>query len=129
MPKTTNLDQDVALSALNSLSQVTESSIDGLTDVNNRLAQVRRQRRRGWSWRKIVADPATPNPLSAATRIAADLAIATGEFRRALAHALRDEGLGLAKIGPLLSVSRQRVGALLNRGRQADDHGAGAGAG
>jgi hypothetical protein len=122
MPETTNLDNDVALSALNSLSQVTESSISGLADVNSQLAQVRRQRRRGWSWRRIVADPAIPNPLSAATSIAADLAVATGEFRRALAHALRNEGLALAKIGPLLSVSRQRVGALLHRGRQTSGH-------
>jgi hypothetical protein len=121
MPDTTDLDHDVALNALNSLSQTTESSIDGLANVNSQLAELRRRRRRGWSWRRIIAESDSPNPLAIATSVAANLAVATGEFRRALVKALRNEGLPLTKIAPLLEVSRQRVGALLNRGGRAND--------
>lgn len=113
MTDTANPEQDVALEALNTLSGVTASSIEGLSEVHSQLTQVRRRRRRGWSWRRIISAGDSPNPLAGVTGIAASLAIASAEFRRALAHALRKEGLQLIKIAPLLDVSRQRVGALL----------------
>jgi hypothetical protein len=120
MTDTANPEHDVALEALNTLSEVTASSIDGLTEVHSQLTRVRRRRRRGWSWRRIVSASDSPNPLAGVTHIAARLAIASAEFRRALAHALRNEGMQLTKIAPLLDVSRQRIGALLRprRGRR-----------
>jgi hypothetical protein len=109
---TDTAEEDVALQALDTLSEVTSASIDGLTEVQSQLAQVRRRRRRGWTWRRIASSDDV-SPLASATGIAANLAVASGEFRRSLAHALRNEGMQLTKIGPLLDVSRQRVGALL----------------
>ena len=113
MTDTANPEQDVALEALDALSDVTASSIEGLTEVRSHLTQVRRRRRRGWSWRRILSADDSPNPLAGVTGIAASLAIASAEFRRALAHSLRREGLQLTRIAPLLDVSRQRIGALL----------------
>jgi hypothetical protein len=120
MPDTKQADEDLALSALNSLSETTASSIEGLTAVNFQLAEVRRRRRRGWTWLRIASNADGPNPLATVTAIAADLAVATGEFRRALAHSLRSEGLPLSRIASLLDVSRQRVGALLHRSQQRE---------
>lgn len=120
MSDTKQADEDLALSALNSLSETTASSTEGLTAVNSQLAEARRRRRCGWSWLRIASDTDVPNPLAIVTAIAADLAISAGEFRRALAHSLRSEGLPLSKIASLLDVSGQRVGALLHRARQSE---------
>jgi hypothetical protein len=113
MTETAKTEHDVALDALDTLSDVAASSIEGLTEVHAQLAQVRRRRRRGWTWRRIVSSEESLHPLTSATGIAANLAIASAEFRRGLAHALRNEGMQLTKIAPLLDVSRQRIGALL----------------
>jgi hypothetical protein len=113
-----NPEHDVALEALNTLADVTSSSIDGLAEVRSQLTQVRRRRRRGWSWQRIISADDSPNPLTGVTGIAATLAIASAEFRRALAQALRNEGMQLTKIAPLLDVSRQRIGALLRPRRR-----------
>jgi hypothetical protein len=121
MTDTANPEQDVALEALKTLSEVTASSIDGLTEVHSQLTQVRRRRSRGWSWRRIVSADDSPNPLVGVTGIAARLAVASADFRRALARALRNEGMQLSKIAPLLDVSRQRIGALL-RPRRPSSH-------
>jgi hypothetical protein len=119
MTSTANAEQDVALEALNTLSDVAASSINGLTEVHAQLAVVRRRRRRGWSWRRIASSDDSPNPLANVTGIAANLAMASAGFRRALAHALRSEGMQLTKIAPLLDVSRQRIGALLRPRRES----------
>jgi hypothetical protein len=117
----THTEHDVALDALDTLSDVAATSIEGLTEVQTQLAQVRRRRRRGWTWRRIVSSEDSPKPLEKVTAIAANLAIASAEFRRGLAHSLRNEGLQLTKIAPLLEVSRQRIGALLRPRRQHGD--------
>jgi predicted XRE-type DNA-binding protein len=52
------------------------------------------------------------SPLSAAAKIAANLACRAGEFRRALARALHNEGMRITEIASLFEVSRQRVSAL-----------------
>ena len=67
MTDAANPEQDVALEALNTLSDVTASSIDGLTEARAELTQIRRRRRRGWSWRRIVSANASPNPLAGVT--------------------------------------------------------------
>jgi hypothetical protein len=113
MTETAKTEHDVALDALDALSDAAASSIEGLTEVHTQLAQVRRRRRRGWTWRRIVSSEDSLQPLTNATGIAANLAVASAEFRRGLAHALKNEGMQLTQIAPLLEVSRQRIGALL----------------
>jgi hypothetical protein len=108
---------DATLSALNNLAEVTSSSIETLGEVHDQLALVERRRRRGWSWRRIFSQARTPNPLALVTCVAIELGRATAEFRRAIARALRSEGMTISDVGPILSVSRQRVSALLRPGR------------
>jgi len=104
---------DGALVALEVLSEVTASSIEGLSEVNERIEGARRRRGEGWSWERIVSSTDLAGSMSTLARLAAGLGRASGEFRRALAHALRSEGLRLTEIGRFLDVSRQRVSALL----------------
>ena len=118
MTETADTEHDVALDALDALSDAAASSIDGLAEVHSQLAHLRRRRRRGWTWRRIISSEDSLHPLASVTRIAANLAIASAEFRRGLAHALRNEGMQLTRIAPLLDVSRQRIGALLRPRRR-----------
>jgi hypothetical protein len=64
-------------------------------------------------WRHILSDSDVPNPSSLLTKVAADLALACGGFRRAMAIGLRREGLHITEIASLFDVSRQRVSALI----------------
>jgi hypothetical protein len=105
--------QDVALEALETLAEVTSSGIDGLNDVNEQLSHAQRQRRMGWTWHRIVANTDLADSLSAMARITAELARASGEFRRSLVHVLRGEGIAISEIGHFFAVSRQRVSTLL----------------
>jgi hypothetical protein len=104
--------------ALMKLSDVAASSANELISLNEDLAELRDHRERGWSWRRIISDGDLPSPLSTLAKIAADIARASGSFRRALALGLRDEGMQVTEIAKLFEVSRQRVSALL-RGRSA----------
>jgi hypothetical protein len=107
------IERDPVLEALTNLSAVATSSANDLADLNEDLAILRRNRLQGWTWRRIITDANSPNPLSLLTKIAADLARACGGFRRALAVGLRREGLQVTEIAGLFEVSRQRVSALL----------------
>jgi hypothetical protein len=114
-------EQDVALGALDALSEATTSSIEGLNEVNEQFTVAKRRRRVGWSWQRIVSSTDLPSALSAVARTTADLGRASGEFRRSLAQVLRGEGIRLADIGHYLAVSRQRVGALIRSRRTESD--------
>jgi hypothetical protein len=116
---------DPVLLALTNLSEVATSSASDLAELNENLAILRRNRLQGWSWRRIIADAESPNPLALLTKIAADLARACGGFRRALAVGLRREGLQVTEIATLFVVSRQRVSALLRPGAGGDGDGDG----
>jgi predicted XRE-type DNA-binding protein len=109
-------EDDPALGALSALSDVAESSATSLTRLGDELSIMRRRRKRGWSWRRIVSADDSPNPMSIVTRIINNLGRASSELRRALARALRNEGLQVTEIAGLFGVSRQRVSALFRRG-------------
>jgi hypothetical protein len=119
MEDAVDLREDSALDALTTLSKVTSRGVEDLNAVQDDLATMEERRRRGWSWRRILASTESHNPLSDVARIVADLGIASGRFRRALARALRGEGMRINEIGSLLEVTRQRVSALV-RNRRPD---------
>ncbi len=108
---------DPALRALTSLSEVAAAGANELQALDADISTMKGQRRRGWSWSRIISAAGSPNPLSIVTRIASDLSRANGALRRALARALRDEGMQLTDIARLFGVTRQRVGALLRPDR------------
>jgi hypothetical protein len=114
MTDTQNTANDAAIRALTTLSEAAASSANNLVDVHDELADMGRRKRQGWSWRQILSSDGwtTANPLSGVTGIVANLARAAGEFRRALARGLRNEGMRVSDIASLFDVSRQRVSAL-----------------
>jgi hypothetical protein len=113
MAETEEIEQDQVLEALASLSDVATSSANELIALSEDLADIRRHRISGWSWRRIVSSEDSPKPLSVLTHIASEFARASGGYRRALAHGLRDEGMQVTEIASLFEVSRQRVSALI----------------
>ena len=117
MAEPLEVEQDPVLEALAILSALAVSSASDLMDLNNDLAGLRRNRLEGWTWQRIIADADTSNPLSLLSKIAADLALACGGFRRALALGLRREGLQITEIASIFEVSRQRVSALVRPNR------------
>ena len=56
-------EQDVALGALDALSEATTSSIEGLNEVNEQFTVAKRRRRVGWSWQRIVVEHRSPERL------------------------------------------------------------------
>jgi hypothetical protein len=121
--ETETAESDAALDALEHLSDVTNSSIEGLTEVNVQLDSALRRLGQGWSWHRIVSSTDLAGCMAALASIGASLARAGGGFRRSLAQALRDEGIRVTEIGGFLAVSRQRVSALLRHQRAADTTG------
>ena len=113
-------EQDPVLDALSSLSDIATSSAKDLNALDQDLAGMERLRRRGWTWRRIVASSDSPNALSKLGKIASDLGRASGEFRRALVRGLRQEGMQVTQVAKLLEVSRQRVSALIHPRRTVD---------
>jgi len=113
MTDTKDAQQDAALDALTTLSEVADRGVEELKVVSQDLAEMRGKRVQGWSWRQIVSSDNGQNPLAALTSLLAGLGRAGGEFRRALARALRVEGMRVTEIGGLLDVSRQRISALI----------------
>ena len=118
MPGIDEHEGDPALEALSTLEAATAMSIAGLNEVQDQLSDLHKRRLHGWSWRRIYASDDAPQPLAAVTSIAANLGRASANFRRAVVRALHSEGMHLSSIGPLLAVSRQRVGVLLRHQRE-----------
>jgi hypothetical protein len=114
------VEEDPVLDALANLSDAAKSSVSHLNALHEELAVVRAHRLHGWTWRRILADADLTNPLSSLTRVMADLARASGGFRRALAVGLRREGMKVTEIASHFDVSRQRVSALV-RSHPAED--------
>jgi hypothetical protein len=106
-------DDDVAMVALDHLASAAEQSVNEIHAVQRDLDIMKEQRKRGWSWRRIVAEPGVPQPLTRVARLAAHLATAGGAFRRALARALRAEGMQVNGIADIFGVSRQRISTLV----------------
>jgi ribosomal protein L17 len=113
MAETHAIEQDPVLEALAWLSDIATSSANELLALTEDLADIRRHRVSGWSWRHIVSAKDSPKPLTVLTEVASNFARASGGYRRALACGLRAEGMQVTEIASLFEVSRQRVSALI----------------
>jgi hypothetical protein len=113
MSEPLEIEEDPVLDALTGLSEAAASGADDLTELNEDLARIRQSRLEGSSWRHIIASTTAPHSLSLMSKLVADLALACGGFRRALAHGLRREGLQVTEIATIFRVSRQRISALI----------------
>jgi len=115
MTTTTQEERDPGLGALEMLSEAATLSANELVHLDAELTTMRRRRRRGWSWSRIISSEGSDDPLATVMKIVTILGRASGALRRALARSLRDEGMRVTDIASLFGVSRQRVSALSRR--------------
>jgi hypothetical protein len=80
-----------------------------------RVRSLQRARANGTSWPEILAGQGKPGVLELIGRMLSRLGESGGNLRRALAGALRDQGLSTPAIAEAFGVSRQRVSNLLRR--------------
>jgi DNA-directed RNA polymerase sigma subunit (sigma70/sigma32) len=104
---------DAASMALDYLVETLEQIEVVAQQALARAELLERQREEGGSYRQIISSEERPPLVELVSRMIDVLIDAGGQFRRAEASALYDEGATMDEIGALFGVSRQRVSALL----------------
>ena len=99
--------------ALRDLESALDANARRMAQIKRRIAEIRRERSAGRSYREIVE--ATTGNLSVQLITEATQAFAEigARFRRAEALALHGEGMTMEEIAKKFGVTRQRVSALL----------------
>jgi len=109
--------------ALRDLERVLDANARRMAQIKRRIAEIRRQRSAGRSYREIVE--AAKGDLS--VQLITEATQALDEFgarvRRAEASALYSEGMTMEEIAKKFGVTRQRVSALLRDGGEASGDG------
>ena len=108
---------DAFLEALTALDAALADHQQRLKLIKQRMAQLRRLRANGASYADIVASRDGPLLVQMLTESSAALDSSGAIVRRAEAQALYAEGLTMEQIAEHFGVSRQRVSALLRKGR------------
>ena len=113
--------------ALRDLESALDANARRTAQIKRRIAEIRRERSAGRSYREIVE--ATTGNLSVQLITEATQALAEigARFRRAEALALHGEGMTMEEIAKKFGVTRQRVSALLRDagGQTSGDRGRG----
>jgi DNA-directed RNA polymerase sigma subunit (sigma70/sigma32) len=109
---------DAASMALDYLVETLEQIEVVAQQALARAELLERQREEGGSYRQIMSNEERPLLVELVSRMIDVLIDAGGQFRRAEASALYDEGATMDEIGALFGVSRQRVSALLASARK-----------
>jgi DNA-directed RNA polymerase sigma subunit (sigma70/sigma32) len=85
--------------------------------MKKRIAQIRREREAGRSYREIVDDERSPLVVRLLTESGQALAETGARVRRTEARALHEEGMTMEQIAEKFGVTRQRVSGLLREAR------------
>ena len=110
-------------SVLEEVAAAADEVADDQRRVARRARAMQRQRDRGVSWRTILDREAVPGLLELLRRSGRRLTEATGRFGHALACGLSAEGESTRQVGRRLSVTHQRVSAMLKgEHRSEGDH-------
>ena len=109
---------DEFLEALTALEKVLADNARRASLIKKRIAQLRRSRARDVPYAELVGREQGPLIVQLLTQGSAALDIAGANVRRAEAEALYAEGLTMEQIAESFGVTRQRVSALLNKGRK-----------
>ena len=110
--------EDAFLEALTALDEALADNQQRVKLIKKRIAQLRRLRANGASYTDIVSSRDGPLLVQLLTESSAALDTSGANVRRAEARALYAEGLTMDQIAEHFGVSRQRVSALLRKGRQ-----------
>jgi len=108
---------DAVSTALDYLVETLERMEVSARPALARAELLTRQREEGQSYGQIISNEERPLLVELVSHMIDVLIDAGGQFRRAEANALYDEGATMEEIGALFGVSRQRVSTLLSRGR------------
>jgi hypothetical protein len=111
---------DPVLDALDALEGALAKHAERAEAMRARIAFIRRLRAEGLAYREIVPREEVPLIVELVSESSRDLDEAGGQFRRAEARALYDEGMTMDEIAEAFNVSRQRVSALLREPRAAE---------
>ncbi len=108
-------------SALEELTAAADEVADDQRRVARRARTMQRQRDEGWSWGRILDREPSPGLLELLRRSGRRLSGATGRFAESLAAGLTAEGESRREVGRRLSVTHQRVSAMLKGERRSED--------
>ena len=109
---------DAFLKALTALDQALADNQRRVKLIKQRIVELRRLRANGTSYADIVSSRDGPLLVQLLTESSAALDTSGANVRRAEAQALYAEGLTMEQIAEHFGVSRQRVSALLRKGRR-----------
>jgi transcriptional regulator with XRE-family HTH domain len=103
--------------SLNELERALEANARRMTQIKRRIAEIRRQRAAGRSYREIVESTKGDLSVRLITEATQVLEEVGARVRRSEALALYGEGMTMEEIAEKFGVTRQRISALL---RDAD---------
>jgi len=110
--------EDAFLEALTALERTLADNDKRTTLIRRRIAQLRQLRSQGAPYAEIVPIKDGPLIVQLLTESSAALDVSGASVRRAEARALYAEGLTMDQIAERFGVTRQRVSALLRKGRE-----------
>jgi DNA-directed RNA polymerase sigma subunit (sigma70/sigma32) len=109
--------EDAFLKALAALEGVIADNDERAKLIKKRMARIRKARAQGMAYSDTVMNEDGPLIVQLLTEASAALDTCGSNVRRAEAEALYDEGMTMEQIADHFGVTRQRVSALLRKGR------------
>jgi hypothetical protein len=116
--RTTDPSNDEFLEALTALEEVLADNGRRASRIKKRIAQLRRLRATDVPYTELVTSADGPLIVHLLTESSVALDTSGANVRRAEAEALYAEGLTMEQIARSFGVTRQRVSALLRKGRE-----------
>lgn len=113
-------------SALEDVAAAAEEVAEDQRQIARRARSMQRQREQGRSWADILDRQQSPPLLELLRRSGRRLGEATARFAQTLAAELSAEGASRRQVARRLSVSHQRVTAMLKGGCRTGNRGGGA---
>jgi hypothetical protein len=107
------IEEDPVVDSLNDFAATIEQSATEQRALAKRARRLGRARSRGRTWSDVVSSDGSPALPAESTWLTARLAAANTRVRRALARALRSEGMGIEQIARKFGVTHQRISRIL----------------
>ena len=106
---------DEVLEAIDALTEAVEANTDDEKLLTQRLEELRRERERGTPITAALSEEGSPGTMQVLGRVLSRLMDTSGNVRRSLARAMRNEGTSIPAIARIFGVTHQRVSNILNR--------------
>jgi hypothetical protein len=107
--------EDEVIEAIEALAGAVEANSDDEKLLTERLDDLRRERERGTPVTRALSEESSPGTMQVLGRVLSRLMDSSGNVRRALARAMRNEGTSIPAIARIFGVTHQRVSNILNR--------------